>query len=95
MKRSSGESCFGFYPVQVAPELRDRIVRDMILTGLDVGRHQYPNVHRHPNFIEAAGKSDNVERLINGQVYLPTHFGVTEEYAILISARLAALIRSG
>lgn len=81
-------SCFVNFPVIVAEGRSDEVCRDMMLAGFDVGRSLYPNVHRHPKFSAAAGASDNVERLTRSSIYLPTHFGVSEEYAEAIAAKL-------
>jgi len=86
------ESCFVNYPVIVNPASRDAICREMLLSGFDIGRNLYPNVHRHLEFVHAAGASENVERLTLSSVYLPTHFGVSESYAEAISIKLAELI---
>jgi dTDP-4-amino-4,6-dideoxygalactose transaminase len=82
-------SCFVNFPVVVPRERRNEIRRAMMLAGYDVGRSLYPNVHRHPKFIQSAGQSDNVDRLVAGTIYLPTHFGVSPAYANAIAERLA------
>lgn len=82
-------ACFVNFPVRVPRGRRDEIVRSMILSGFDVGRSLYPNVHRHPKFTRVVGQSENVDRLADGTVYLPTHFGVSEIYADAIATRLA------
>ncbi len=84
------ESCFVNFPVVVAPERRDDIVRAMMLSGFDVGRSLYPNVHRHPKYTSVGGDSANVDRLVAGAIYLPTHFAVDAAYARAIADRLAA-----
>jgi hypothetical protein len=85
-------ACFVNFPVVVPQERHTEIVRSMMLSGFDVGRSLYPNVHRHPKFTSIAGQSANVGRLVAGTIYLPTHFGVTDAYAEEIAARLAAEI---
>ena len=62
----------------------------MMLSGYDVGRSLYPNVHRHPWFTGVKGRSGNVDRLVAGSIYLPTHFGVSDTYAEEIAERLSA-----
>jgi dTDP-4-amino-4,6-dideoxygalactose transaminase len=81
-------SCFVNFPVVVPQERCNEIIRSMMLAGYDVGGSLYPNVHRHPKFAQVAGQSDNVDRLVAGTLYLPTHFGVSEEYANAIAKRL-------
>jgi hypothetical protein len=51
-------------------------------------------VHRHPGFTHMGGHSDNVDRLVAGIIYLPTHFGVSVAYANEIAERLANEIAS-
>jgi len=85
-------SCFVNFPVTVPDARRDELAREMILSGFDVGRSLYPNVHRHQKFAVAAGVSKNVDRLVDGSIYLPTHFGVSEDYAEAIAAKLAHLL---
>lgn len=85
-------SCFVNFPVLVSEERRDAIGQEMMLAGYDIGRSLYPNVHRHPRFREFAGCSGNVDRLVNGTVYLPTHFGVSEAYAQDLAGELLARI---
>jgi dTDP-4-amino-4,6-dideoxygalactose transaminase len=82
-------SCFVNFPITVPNARRDDLAREMILSGFDVGRSLYPNVHRHQKFATAAGVSRNVDRLVDGSIYLPTHFGVSEDYAEAIAAKLA------
>ena len=82
-------SCFVNFPVIIPEVRRDEICRDMMLSGFDVGRSLYPNVHRHPKFAAVDGTSNNVDRLVNSTIYLPTHFGVSEDYAEAIAAKLA------
>lgn len=85
-------SCFVNFPVLVSEERRDAICHAMMLAGYDVGRSLYPNVHRHSRFRAFAGCSDNVDRLANTSVYLPTHFGVSETYAQDLAGTLLALL---
>lgn len=81
-------SCFVNFPVVTSIERNAEIVRAMILAGYDVGRNLYPNVHRHARFSKAAGASSNVDELVASSIYLPTHFGVSEQYAEEIAERL-------
>lgn len=82
-------SCFANFPV-IVPNGRGReIARAMMLAGYDVGRSLYPNAHRHPKFTMVKGNSFNVDQLVASTIYLPTHFGVSEQYAEDIGARLA------
>ena len=82
-------ACFVNFPVLVPPEWREEIIRAMMLSGYDVGRSLYPNAHRHPKFGAVEGRSANVDRLVSGLIYLPTHFGVSESYATNIGVHLA------
>jgi dTDP-4-amino-4,6-dideoxygalactose transaminase len=84
-------SCFVNFPVIVPEALRDDICRDMMLSGFDVGRSLYPNVHRLAKFADVAGASGKVDRLTYTSIYLPTHFGVSVAYAEALAARLAEL----
>ena len=85
-------SCFVNFPVIVPRERCGEISRAIMLSGYDVGRSLYPNAHRHPKFTKVVGQSDNVDRLVNSTIYLPTHFGVSEAYAEAIAERLASEI---
>ena len=87
------ESCFVNFPV-VAPETeREKIYREMTLSGFDVGRSLYPNVHRHPKFENVSGYSFCVDQLTRTSIYLPTHFGVSAAYADAIATHLRKLLR--
>jgi perosamine synthetase len=88
-------SCFVNFPVVVPRERCNEIIRSMMLAGYDVGRSLYQNSHRHPKFAQAGGQSDNVDRLVAGTLYLPTHFGASEAYAKAIAERLASELASG
>jgi perosamine synthetase len=83
------QSCFVNFPVIVPEGRRDEIFHMMMLSGFDVGRSLYPNVHRHPKFSSITGVSANVDRLARGSIYLPTHFAVSPEYAAAMAVRLA------
>jgi hypothetical protein len=85
-------SCFVNFPVLVPEAHRDAICREMMVAGYDLGRSLYPNVHRQPKFLGAAGYSAQVDRLVNGSVYLPTHFGVSEAYAQELAGMLLKYI---
>ena len=85
-------SCFTNFPVLVPDGRAAVIARSMMLAGYDVGRSLYPNAHRHPKFTAVEGKSANLDRMVTNTIYLPTHFGVTEDYARAIAGRLAAEI---
>lgn len=82
-------SCFNNFPVVVG-ERREEIVGQMMLSGFDVGRNLYPNVHAQ--FPDYRGESTNIERLTRTTIYLPTHLGVTAPYARDIAAHLACII---
>jgi perosamine synthetase len=82
-------SCFVNFPVIVPQDRCAEIARAMILAGYDVGRSLYPNVHRHPKFTSVSGASDNVDDLVASFIYLPTHFGVPDDYAEAIAHRLS------
>lgn len=81
-------SCFVNFPVLVPSASRDEIARRMIVGGYDVGRSLYPNCHDHPRFKDVEGRSENVADLVSRVIYLPTHFGVSEEYAYRIATFL-------
>jgi hypothetical protein len=61
----------------------------MMLAVYDIGRSLYPNVHRHPKFTSVSGASDNVDNMVASSIYLPTHFGVPDNYAEAIAQRLS------
>lgn len=83
------ESCFVNYPVAAPPERRDDICLAMMQKGYDVGRSLYPNCHKQPRFTHLGGKSDSVDRLAASALYLPTHYGVSDDYARAVAAALA------
>jgi perosamine synthetase len=83
-------ACFVNFPVLVPPQRCGDVMQRMMQSGYDVGRSLYPNVHRHPKFASVEGNSAHVDRLVVGTIYLPTHFGVSPEYAEEISERLRA-----
>jgi dTDP-4-amino-4,6-dideoxygalactose transaminase len=82
-------SCFANFPVIVPQDRCTDIVRAMMLAGYDIGRSLYPNVHRHPKFTSVSGASDNVDNMVASSIYLPTHFGVPDNYAEAIAQRLS------
>ena len=84
-------SCFVNFPVIVPETRRDAICREMILSGFDVGRSLYPNVHRHENYDTLEGWSANVDKLTRSSIYLPTHFATSKRYAEAIARRLIEL----
>jgi perosamine synthetase len=87
-------SCFTNFPILV-PEMRtSEIARGMILDGFDVGRALYPNAHRHPKFVNVPGITENVDRLVASTLYLPTHFGVSQDYAKNIAMHLLAGLKA-
>jgi dTDP-4-amino-4,6-dideoxygalactose transaminase len=86
--------CFVNFPVLAPQDGRDEIARRMIAGGYDVGRSLYPNCHAHPRFRDMDGRSDNVANLVSRVIYLPTHFGVPEEYAHRIATFLKHLLCS-
>ncbi len=86
------EGSWSFYPVMTRPGTRDEIRREMMLAGFDTGLNYYPNVHQHEKFANAAGKSDNFEHMVANSLHLPTHFGVTAEYAEAMASKLAELM---
>ena len=85
-----GGSCFVNFPIIVPETRRDEICREMMLSGFDVGRNLYPNVHRDPKFSAAAGVSENVDRMVRSSIYLPTHFGVSPSYAEAVATKLVS-----
>ena len=86
------EGCFVNYPIMVRPERRDEVCQTMIRQGFDIGRSLYCNSHRLPLYAGLQGKSDNIDKLANGSVYLPTHFGVSHQYAKDIAGALKVLL---
>jgi dTDP-4-amino-4,6-dideoxygalactose transaminase len=82
-------SCFANFPVIVPQDRCADIARAMMCAGYDVGRNLYPNVHRHPRFTSVSGESVNVDNMVASSIYLPTHFGVTDNYAEAIAERLS------
>jgi dTDP-4-amino-4,6-dideoxygalactose transaminase len=85
-------SCFMNFPVVVDVSHRNELCLMMMEAGFDVGGSLYPNCHRHPKFETIKGSSTNIDRLTRSIIYLPTHFGVSADYADVISSNLADLI---
>ena len=85
-------SCFTNFPILAPAERRGAVVRELILRGFDVGANLYPNTQRQPGFTEIAGESANVDRLVAASLYLPTHFGVSEDYAEALAEETRALL---
>jgi perosamine synthetase len=81
-------SCFTNFPVLLPQDRVPEIARALMLAGFDVGRALYPNAHRHPKFTGVAGHSTNVDRMVASTIYLPTHFGVSADYARAIAAKV-------
>jgi perosamine synthetase len=90
--RAFSEACFVNFPIIVPGGRCDEVVRRMILDGYDVGRSLYPNSQRHPKFCTVPGETANVDKLVANTLYLPTHFGVTTNYAEEIADHLLALL---
>jgi dTDP-4-amino-4,6-dideoxygalactose transaminase len=84
-------SCFVNFPILVPAARRDDIHREAMLAGYDLGKSLYPNVHEIPEFRDIEGRSENVARLVRSTLYLPTHFGVSEDYAEELSDTIALL----
>jgi perosamine synthetase len=85
-------SCFVNYPVVVSAALRDRIYKQLLLAGYDVGLSLYPNVHEHPRFKDLKGYSANISKLVRSVITLPTHPLVTVAYAEALSQKLLSLL---
>lgn len=81
-------SCFANFPVFIPKEHCSQMARSLTLDGFDVGRALYPNAHRHPKFVDTPGESTNVDELVASTIYLPTHFGVTPDYAHALATRV-------
>ena len=86
------ESCFINYPIVVGEDRRDQIYRDMLRSGLDIGRSLYPNVHEVESFTGIEGVSGNVSGLVRSVLTLPTHSRIREDYAHRLARRLSAAI---
>jgi perosamine synthetase len=85
-------SCFTNFPIALPPGKSAGIFHEMVLSGFDVGRSLYPNLHENKMFSDVPGYSKNVGELTRNSIYLPTHFGVSEEYATEIANKLKRLI---
>jgi dTDP-4-amino-4,6-dideoxygalactose transaminase len=81
-------SCFVNFPIYVDEHSRDTIILEMMEAGFDLGLSLYPNCRTSPRLTNIAGSSDNINALTKRTLYLPTHFGVSEEYADTLSARM-------
>jgi hypothetical protein len=46
----------------------------------------------HSGFTSVSGESDNVDNMVASTMYLPTHFGVPDNYAEAIAERLSGEI---
>ena len=86
-------SCFTNFPVLVPEDRCAEIARTIIVAGFDVGRALYPNAHRHPKFTSVDGLSKNIDRMVASTLYLPTHFGVSADYARAFASRLTQEIQ--
>lgn len=87
-------SCFNNFPIVVPSASRTRLFRDLIISGFDVGKSLYPNCHQHPKFLNLAGYTTNVSQLVRSTIYLPTHFGVSDDYAHSLANRVSELLQS-
>lgn len=85
-------SCFVNYPIAVSAVLRDRVYKQLLLAGYDVGLSLYPNVHEHPSFKDLKGYSANVSKLVRSVITLPTHPLITVAYAEALSQKLLSLL---
>ena len=74
-------SAFVNYPIVVGQDRRDRIYREVLNAGFDVGLSLYPNVHETPNYTSIEGRSTNISTLVRSVLTLPTHPKVTPAYA--------------
>jgi dTDP-4-amino-4,6-dideoxygalactose transaminase len=86
------EGSWVMYPVITRAGTRDDIRRQMMIAGFDIGVNYYPNVHKHEKFANAPGKSTNTEDMVTNSLHLPTHFGVTPEYAEAMASKLVELM---
>jgi len=75
------ESAFVNYPIVVGQKGRDRVYREVLDSGFDIGLSLYPNVHETENYTSIEGSSTNVSMLVRSVLTLPTHPKVTPAYA--------------
>ena len=86
------ESCFINYPLVVGADQRDRIYRDILYAGMDIGRSLYPNVHEVESFTGVEGVSTHVSRLTRSVLTLPTHSRIDEDYANRLARQVASAL---
>ena len=88
----SNESGYVNYPIYIEESKRDKVYKEIILNNIDVGLSLYPACSMYSNFSSINGYSDNTEKLVKTIITLPTHSGVTHEYANYISSKILKLI---
>lgn len=69
------------YPIVVGKENRERVYREVLRRGYDIGLVLYPNVHELAANATIPGRSSNIAALVRSIVTLPTHVRITAPYA--------------
>jgi hypothetical protein len=85
-------SSFVNYPIVVGRAHRDRIYRESLRRGFDVGLSLYSNVHEMAPYAAIEGRSTNVSDLIRSIITLPTHVRITPDYARQLAFAVAELL---
>jgi dTDP-4-amino-4,6-dideoxygalactose transaminase len=87
------ESAFVNYPIVVGQKRRDRVYRDILDHGFDVGLSLYPNVHETESYRSTEGRTTNVKMLVRSVLTLPTHTRVTAAYADELAVTVRKVLR--
>jgi perosamine synthetase len=68
------------YPIFVGAQ-RNKIYKEILTRGFDVGLSLYPNVHEMSGYADVEGRVTRVSNLVRSVITLPTHTRVSLEYA--------------
>ena len=86
-------SSFMNYPIFVGSANRDRLYREVMARGFDIGLSLYPNAHETTSFTGIAGASENVSTLVRSILTLPTHWRIDPGYARKLATCVRRLIK--
>jgi perosamine synthetase len=92
--RVQRSSSFPHYPILVDAYSRNRIYKQILGRGYHVGLSPYPNVHEMDGFRRIPGRSGNISNLVRSVLILPTHQGVTEEYARSLAHTVRQIVQA-
>lgn len=80
------------YPIVVGKENRERVYREVLRRGYDIGLMLYPNVHELPANADIPGRSSTISAFVRAILTLPTHPRITASYAEELASCVAEVL---